>query len=268
MKFGCCVSMQSTPEDPAGLRYLEAVGAAGFDYVELPIAEMMLLSDGAFEELLRRLRVLELTCPCCNNFFPSHLRLTGAERDAGAIAAYLKRALPRVKALGAQSIVFGSAAAKKVPEGFPMDRAWDQIAEDLQIISDMLSDVDSSIRVAIEPVCKLQSNILRTYAEGLSMARRLDRGNIRCLVDYFHMRVEEEPVEHLLEGEGMLRHVHISNPQGRGYPRRDDGQDYGRFFEILRQIGYDGCVSVEGFTDDFAGDAERALAYLRELARQ
>lgn len=60
MKLGCCVSMCGTDEDRAGLRYLPAVAEAGFDYVELPIAEIMQLDNAEFERLLCQLSIAEL----------------------------------------------------------------------------------------------------------------------------------------------------------------------------------------------------------------
>jgi len=255
--------MLATPGDPAGLEYLERVKRLGFDYVELPLAELMLLEDAEFQALPGRLRALQLRCDVLNNFFPAGLRLTGAERDAGRIRAYLKRALPRAEALGADTIVFGSAKAKSVPEGFPMDAAWKQVEEDISIIAEELGD--SRIRVAIEPVCRRESNILLTYAEGCDMARRVNRESIRCLVDLYHMHVEGEPAEHIVEGAARLQHVHISSPARRTYPRPDDGFDYRPFFDALRRSGYDARISLEAYCDDFDRDAGAALQYLRAL---
>lgn len=265
MRFGCCVSMSATPADPAGLARLEACAAAGFDYVELPIAEVMQLDDAAFQQLVEKLDWLKLPCESCNNFFPRSVRLTGAERNWGAIREYLLRALTRVKALGARTIVFGSVGAKNVPAGFSMEEAWEQIYEATLLISDLLHQVDDGIRVALEPVCRREANILLNYSEGLALAKRVNRENIRCLVDLYHMDVEKEPMEHLLEGEGMLQHVHISNPEGRIYPREGDGQPYSRFFDVLRSIGYDGRASVEAYTQNFSSDALQAIACLRAL---
>ena len=154
MKFGCCVNMLAKLDDPAGLCWLEKIAAAGFDYVELPVAEIMLLDDGAFEVLLARLDSFGLRCESCNNFFPKELKLTGEGRSEAHIQAYLSRALPRIRSLGAQTIVFGSAGAKNVPQGFPMDMAWEQVAEDLRIISTQMAMVIPQARVAIEPVCR------------------------------------------------------------------------------------------------------------------
>lgn len=263
MKFGCCINMLGTPEDVGGLRALEAVKRAGFDYVEVPLAEVMLLDDAAFQRLLARMEKLKLVCESCNNFFPGDIRLTGQDRDANQIQEYLLRALTRVAALGAKTVVFGSAKAKNVPDGFPMEDAWEQIGENLRLISDTLDQLKLPIRIAIEPICRRESNILLTYTEGCDMAEKVNRPNIECLVDFYHFEVEHEQLEDLRRG--VLRHVHISNPDGRVFPAFGDGAGYKGFFDMLKQVGYDSCVSVEAYTKDFETDAERALECLRSF---
>ena len=53
MRFGCCLNMIAKGPDGTGIEYIEALAKAGFDYAELPLAEMMALPDGQFQELLR-----------------------------------------------------------------------------------------------------------------------------------------------------------------------------------------------------------------------
>ena len=70
-----------------------------------------------------------IRCEACNNFFPGRIRLTGPDVDEQAIRAYYAKALERAATLGVKSIVFGSAGAKRVPEGFDMDRAYQQVVQ-------------------------------------------------------------------------------------------------------------------------------------------
>ena len=41
MKFGCCLNMVSTQPDGTGIEFIDQLKNAGFDYVELPTAQMM-----------------------------------------------------------------------------------------------------------------------------------------------------------------------------------------------------------------------------------
>lgn len=266
MKIGCCISMLASTSDPIGLNYLDDVKAIGFDYVDLPLAELMQLSDAEFTALLKRLEALDLRCESCNNFFPEHIRLTGEARDPEQIRAYLSAALPRAIALNVRSIVFGSAKAKNVPAGFPMDTAWLQVEENLQIISDALDGTD--IAVAIEPVCARESNILLTYKEGCRLAEKINRKNIRCLVDLYHLSTENEPASNISDGGEQLQHVHIARPDSRIYPKENDGFDYSEFFNALKEANYDSGVSIEAFTDCFVKDASESLQFLKKFCQE
>lgn len=129
MRFGCCLNMIAKGPDGTGIEYIEALAKAGFDYAELPLAEMMALPDGQFQELVRRVAGSGVHCEACNNFFPKTERLTGESADLGKSLDYARRAMDRAALLGAERIVFGSGGAKNVPEGFPMEKGYAQVVE-------------------------------------------------------------------------------------------------------------------------------------------
>ena len=53
----------------------------------------------------------------------------------------------------------------------------------------------------------------------------------------------------------------------RGFPKDDRAEPrYRRFFENLRKIGYRGRISVEGESQDLAGDCGPALRFSKEMA--
>ncbi|HSB04133.1 MAG TPA: sugar phosphate isomerase/epimerase family protein, partial [Thermodesulfobacteriota bacterium] len=236
---------------------------SGFDYVELPLAQMMDLNDEEFFSLKERVDLSGLKCEVCNNFFPVHIRLTGNAVDYGKIEEYLDKALGRAAQLGVKVIVFGSPKSKNVPEGYPMDKAWSQLVELLRTI-DPLGRA-KGITIVIEPLCKLESNIINTAAEGFQLSRAVDRENIKLLVDYYHLVMEKEDPDIILSAGSYIKHVHFANPAGRGYPvETEDG--YFRFVNLLKRIGYEGRMSVEALTKDFSHDAKRSVEILRQLA--
>ncbi len=120
MKFGCCLNMVSTQPDGTGMEWIEALAQCGYDYVELPTAQMMDLSDEQFATLQARLDAAGIPCETSNNFFPTTMRLTGSSVDMEAVLDYAERALTREESLGVQYLVFGSGPAKQVPEGIHM----------------------------------------------------------------------------------------------------------------------------------------------------
>ena len=248
--------------DGTGSHVLDDLAELGFDYIELSLRDLMALDDRAFASLRKRLDASSIGCEACHNFFPDALRLTGETADLAAALEYAGRAVARAGALGAKAIVFGSSGAKNVPEGFPMDRAWAQIVELLRGIDPFARK--AGLDIVIEPLNRRESNIVNTVEEGRRLTGEVGCGNIRLLADYYHVMLEREPLSHIGDASNYLRHVHFAEVEGRSYPKEPNG-DYSGFFEALAKAGYQGRVSVEAFTTNFAADAARARDVLRPI---
>ncbi len=264
MRIGYCTNLIATQIDGTGSEWIEKGQEGGFDYVELPLAQMVDLDDEAFLSLKEKVGSSGLKCEACNNFFPGSIRLTGNVANDGKIEEYIDKALGRAAQLGVKVIVFGSPKSKNVPEGYPMERAWSQLVELLRNIDPLVRT--KSITVVIEPLCKLESNIINTAAEGLKLAKAADRENIKLLIDYYHLVMEKEDPEIILDAGSYIKHIHFANPTGRVYPaEKVDG--YIRFMDLLKRIGYEGRISVEAYTKDFCHDAKRSVEILRQLTK-
>ena len=184
--------------------------------------------------------------------------------DYGKIEEYLDKALGRAAQLGVKVIVLGSPKSKNVPEGYPMDKAWSQLVELLRHIDPLVRT--KGITIVIEPLSKLESNIINTAAEGLQLVKAVDRENIKLLIDYYHLVMEKEDPEIILDAGSYIKHIHFANPTGRVYPiEAEDG--YVRFMNLLKRIGYEGRISIEAYTKDFCHDAKRSVEILRQLAK-
>ncbi len=263
MRLGCCGSMISPSADPVGIEGIEVMAEIGFDYIELSLSDLASLSAPAFGELARRIERSGLRCEACNNFFPRRIRLTGAEARLDKALDYACHALDRAARLGAQIIVFGSSGAKNVPEGFPVAAAWGQIVELLQRLGPMAAE--RACIIAIEPINRQESNIVNLAAAGLRLACEVDHPNIQLLVDFYHLRMESEDPDIILEAGPAVRHIHFAQVEQRAFPGRWEPA-YAEFFGNLRRIQYAGRCSIEAYTHDFPADARRALKVLRKLA--
>lgn len=265
MKIGCCVNMVAKDAAGIGIDRVETLARLGYDYVELPLAQMMALDDTAFETLAKRVEDSGIRCEACNNFFPASLRITGANpTPREKLADYIDRAIARMQRLGARTVIFGSSGAKNVPEGFDHAVAWTQIVDLLRLADERAAA--SGVIIAIEPLNRMESNIVLNAKEGLALAREVDRPSIRLLIDFYHLRLENEDLAIVLEAADYLQHMHIANPEGRVYPKTGDENDYKSFFTALKRAGYDERVSVEAFSDDFERDAPGALETMRRAA--
>lgn len=246
MKLGCCVNMLGNSTEPIGRKYIANLKAAGYDYVELPLAQIMDLSETEFEGLLAELETTGLTCRCCNNFFPASVRLTGETADMAVAENYIASAVKRAARLGAKRIVFGSSGAKNVPEGFSHDRAFEQIVEVLRIVDRYVQP--ENIIIVIEPLNRKESNIILNLSDGERLVQVVSRQNVRLLVDYYHFAMEMEKLETLQQMMPYIRHVHFADPHGRSFPKRPDAE-FDAFFQVLKAGGYHGGISVEAYSE-------------------
>jgi D-psicose/D-tagatose/L-ribulose 3-epimerase len=265
MRLGCCGSMVSPSTDPIGIETVDTLAEIGFDYVELSLAALAALPEGEFLQLARRVERSGIRCEACNNFFPGTIRLTGAEARLNAALDYAGLALDRASRLGVNIVVFGSSAAKNVPEGFPRGSAWSQIVELLVHLGPLAARHD--LTIVIEPINRQESNIVNLAAEGLRLAREVGHPNIRLLIDFYHLVMEQEDPEIVLEAGAEIRHLHFAGIEGRRFPSEMTPAGT-RFFKLLMEIQYSGRCSIEAFTHDFAADARGALRLLRSADQE
>jgi D-psicose/D-tagatose/L-ribulose 3-epimerase len=118
--------------------------------------------------------------------------------------------------------------------------------------------------IAIEPLNRSESNIINTGAEALQLVQQVSHSNVKMIIDYYHMRVENEDPEILVRAAGQVVHLHFANPKGRRWPKlSDDDPEYARFFRILKQIDYRRGISIEG-RGTFDADARDSLAFFNQ----
>jgi sugar phosphate isomerase/epimerase len=239
----------------------EAAQAAGFDYVETNASRVAALSDEEFEKLAAQVARMKIPLAASMSFIPGAIKLTGPETDPAKQMSYVTGVLSRLKQLGVKIVVFGSGGARRVPEGFSRDDAFNQLVDFCRRIAPIARE--NGITIVVEPLRKQETNIINTAREGLALVRAVDRPEIRLLVDYYHLSEEGESADVIAEAGPLLAHTHIANPAGRVFPLSPDESPYGGFFSNLCRIGYAGRLSIEASTKDFASEAPRSLALLR-----
>lgn len=239
-----------------------AAQAAGFDYLECPLTSLLGDEDeAAFAPVLAAYRASPLPVHAFNIFLPGDLKVVGPEVDQARLQSYLEVTLTRAQTIGARLIVFGSGAARRVPEQTPRDKAIAQLVQFLRNVAEVAAA--TGITIAIEPLNRKESNIINSVAEGVELAQRVDRPEIRVLADFYHMDEEVEPLEHIVTYKDWLAHIHVADT-GRLAP--GTGQyPYETFAAQLAQAGYEGMVSIECRWRDFAIEAGPAVQFLRRV---
>lgn len=250
MRLGICAGVEQAP----------ILADAGCDFVELSVAADLApeRDDAHWDAHRRAILAMPLPVEAFNSFVRS-LRIVGPEPDTDALRAYVDTALARAAQVGGRIVVFGSAGARNVPDGFPPERALSQIADFLEMCADAAER--TGVRVAVEPLCRAESNILNTVGDGARMVRRVGRAGVRNLADTYHMEREDDPLDQIVAHADTLAHVHTADT-GREAPATGS-YDHVALFRALRRAGYDARVSVECRWRDMAAQAPAAIAHLR-----
>ena len=262
MKIGVCGYLTGKNADGSEFDFLPAAYAAGFDYVEFPLSTVAGLEEEEFQHVLAQVRAGPIPVEACNMMFPGSLRLTGPASDPAAARAYLETAYRRAAELGAAVLVFGSAGARNVPAGFPLEQAWLQLVAMLRAAGPVAAR--HGLTVVIEPLNQAESNIIQTAAEGFTLAKLVEHPQVRLLVDYYHMARDGEDCGIIRTAGAWVQHAHFADPAGRAYPAEEKAH-FHDFFGALKDAGYTGRVSLEAGYADFAQDAPRAQAIMRKM---
>jgi D-psicose/D-tagatose/L-ribulose 3-epimerase len=248
----------------AGTEDLGKAERWGFDYLEPAAAAIAALSATEFERVRQQVLASRLRCRSFNSLIRT-MHVVGPEANLDAVSIYLNAALDRCRQLGARVVVWGSASSRNIPAGHSREQAWQEIKRFLQRAGDIAKSHE--LVIGIEPLRKQESNIINAGAEALRLVDEVKHPNVKMIIDYYHLRMENEDPDILVRAREHVVHLHFANPNGRRWPKSvDDDPEYGRFFQLVKQIGYTGGLSIEA-RGTFEEDGATSLAFLRSELR-
>lgn len=119
----------------------------------------------------------------------------------------------------------------------------------LQIFGQALKRIDDyaaekGVTVLLEATNRYENNVLNTALDIRELIMKHELWHTRALLDVFHMNIEEADCCAALEtAKDVLGHIHVAD-NNRLYPGAGCFA-FAPFADKLREIGYDGVVSVE-----------------------
>jgi sugar phosphate isomerase/epimerase len=228
------------------------------DIRELParrIAEVRKASDDARIEIIGLHWLLKS---------PEGLSINGPDDAARAKTREYMFALIRLcRDLGGRVMVFGSPKQRSVAPGDTYEAVWGRSVEMFRTCGDEAAR--HGVIIALEPLTFKETNFLTTQDETVRLIEAIGSPGVALHLDVKAMVGQEtKPPEVVIrESARHLAHFHANDLNLRG-PGMGE-VDFRPIAAALREIGYDGYVSVEVF--DFSPGAEatatRSLEYLR-----
>ncbi len=251
MRFGCCTTIDNG----------SILAEAGYDFIELNVVRDLQpeTSDEDWAPVRAAIEALPLRPAAFNVLLPADLKITGPEVDPQRVRRYLHTAFRRASMLGGEVIVFGSGRARMIPDGFPREKAWDQLVRFVRWAGHEAQA--AGMQLVIEPLNRRECNIINSVAEAQELAAAASHPAVHVLADFYHLMVEDEPLANIIAANGKLAHVHVADTDRR--PPGTGSYPYPEFMRALKHFGYDQRISIECRWEDLASECQAALEFLR-----
>jgi D-psicose/D-tagatose/L-ribulose 3-epimerase len=122
----------------------------------------------------------------------------------------------------------------------------------------------SDMIIGIEPLNRFESHFINTAADAVKFIKDVGMPNVKVHLDAFHMIREENSIAGAIRDAGeQLGYVHACENQ-RGIPG-SGLVPWKEFFQALRMVGYNGCITIESFDPDMERIAKLCCIW-RKLA--
>jgi sugar phosphate isomerase/epimerase len=176
-----------------------------------------------------------------------------------------RRAVERVRELVAYGADFGAPLIVGLLRGreVPSPEVLARLEASVAACADAAADC--GVPLLLEAINRYETPLLNTALETVAFVRRLQRPNLRILLDVFHMNIEEVSLADAVLATGaLLGHFHIVDSN-----RRAPGMghvDYQPITAALLDVGYEGWLSAEVLPlPDDAAAARQVRTFVRGL---
>jgi sugar phosphate isomerase/epimerase len=166
--------------------------------------------------------------------------------------------------LGGKVMVVGSPKQRNVLPGVTREQAWDWAAATFR--NAVARAEQREVTICFEPLAPSETNFINTAAEALQFIQQVPSPRFKLILDVKAMCSEAKPIPQVIrETWPNFAHFHANdqNLKGPGFGE----VDYKPIAAALKEVGYQGYVSVEVFSFDEGAEAiaTRSLEYLKRV---
>ena len=146
--------------------------------------------------------------------------------------------------LGGSVMVLGSPAQRNLLPGMTHDEGMRHAAT---VIKGCIREFEEcGVTLAIEPLGHEEGDFLNKAEQGCELVEMIDSPTVRLHLDVKAMSVEEKPIPDIIRDCAQhLEHFHANDANRRGPGMGEI--DFMPILETLKDVNYDGWVSVEVF---------------------
>ena len=241
MKTGFNLLLWCTAVGDNELKRCESLANIGWDGVEVPIFEGTVGSHAKLGEQLDNMGLKRTAVAIVSEGDP--LSDDPSKRQKGI--DHLKRVADNCIALGAETLCGPLTQPLGVFSGKgPTEIEWDRLVASNRALAEHTAA--TGLTIAVEPLNRFECYALNTADQAARLVRAVDHEHYGYLFDSFHANIEEtDPWGALRANASQMSHVHVSE-NDRGTPGHGH-IDFAGMFKALRDVGWDGWLTVEAF---------------------
>jgi sugar phosphate isomerase/epimerase len=166
--------------------------------------------------------------------------------------------------VGGRTIVVGSPKQRNVMDGVTPQQAWDWATVTFR---DAVKHAGGrGVTICFEPLAPSETNFINTAADAIRFVQQHRSSNFKIILDVKAMCSESKPVPQIIRESWphfAYFHANDKNLKGPGFGE----VDFKPIAAALREVGYDGVVSVEVFKFEEGPEviATKSIEYLKKV---
>ena len=166
--------------------------------------------------------------------------------------------------LGGKVMVVGSPKQRNMLPGVAREQAWEWATATFR--NAVVQAEQRGVTICFEPLAPAETNFINTAAEAIEFVQRVSSPHFKIILDVKAMCSESKPMPSIIrESWPHFAHFHANdrNLKGPGF----GDVDFKPIAAALKEVGYDGFVSVEVFKFEEGPEAiaARSIEYLRHV---
>jgi D-psicose/D-tagatose/L-ribulose 3-epimerase len=242
MKYGINLYLWADDMHDGLMPVLEKLKRIGYDGVEVPIFD---LNQATWKVWAKRLDGIGLERTANTVIAPEHNPVSADRAIREAAYQHMQAVVDCCATVGSSILCGPHQVALGVFTGQgATDDEWKRSVEHLRRVAEYAAG--SAVVLAEEIVNRFELYHLNTLDQGIRLVDEVGHPNCRLHLDTFHAHIEEKNTADAIRRAGdRIAHVHISE-NDRGVPGTGSVA-WDATFSALRDIGYDGWLTVEAF---------------------
>ncbi len=264
MKLSYAISLHDTSHDLfARGDYREQISwlsRLGYQGVELGIKDPGKVRQSCpdLENILASSKMEVSAIGTGQSFIDEHLSLSSADPETRLLATNrLKDVIDFAENLHTNVIV---GLIRGCAGGL---RSLDDFLESMKLVCDHAAK--KAVTVLLEPLNRNETNVLNTAAEATEFIKRIGSGNLRLLLDTFHMSIEEDDLPQvIMNARNFIGHIHLADDH-RECPG-EGNIDFLSVLSALKMVEYNKYLTCEIKSSfDFKTSSRNYFKFMTEL---